>query len=76
MLHYTDHVRDRMKERNISQEEVETCVENPETTYPSDDDLDCKNYVHTFSNGRRIRVVVNEAKPGHKVVVTAMVQGD
>lgn len=65
-----------MKQRNISKEEVETCVNNPETTYPSNDDRDCINYIRTFANDRRIRVVLREKNPEHKVVISVMEQGE
>jgi len=63
-----------MRERGISREEVEACIETPDVTYPSDDDIDCVNYVRSFPNGRRIRVVVNQEHVTHKVVVTAVEQ--
>ena len=63
-----------MRERGISREEVETCIETPDVTYPSDDDFNCVNYIRSFPNGRRIRVVVNQAHVTDKVVVTAIEQ--
>ena len=72
MLHYSAHVKDRMKERNISTEEVEACLENYQTSYPADNDDDCMNYVYTFQTGRKIRIVVNEKRPTHRIVVSVM----
>lgn len=61
-----------MKERNISKEEVEACLEAPDSSYPSSEDDDCMNYVRTLPTGRRIRVVVNEKRPTQRIVVSAM----
>ena len=70
-LYYTDHARDRMKERNISEQEVEECLEKYQTSYPDDNDDDCFNYVYESPGGRRIRVVTKD-KGKHRVVISAM----
>jgi len=72
MLHYTDHAKDRMKERKISKQEVAVCLESYQVSYPVDNDDDCMNYVYTSPTGRRIRVVVNEKRPTHRVVISVM----
>jgi hypothetical protein len=61
-----------MKERSITEKEVETCLNDHEISYPNDDDDDCMNYVYTFPTGRKIRVVVNERRPNHKIIVSVM----
>ena len=61
-----------MKERNISKEEVETCLEAPDISYPSHEDDDCINYVRNLPTGRKIRVVVNEKRSPQRIVVSAM----
>ena len=71
MLHFSNHARDRMRERNISEEEVSECLQNPDTTYPDEDD-DNMNYVCTLSSGRKIRVVINEKRPRHRVIISVM----
>lgn len=71
MLYYTEHAKDRMKERNISTQEVETCLENHQVSYPNDDE-NCVNYVYTSPTGRRIRVVINEKRPRHRIVISVM----
>jgi len=71
MLHFTDHAKDRMREREISKKEVQGCLENYQVSYPNDDD-DIMNYVYTYPDGRRIRVVVNEKRPDHKIVISVM----
>lgn len=72
-MFYSEHAKDRMRERGISKEEVEACIENPDVTYPTNEDYDCVNHVKTFPNGRRVRVVINEQT---KTIITAIeVQG-
>ena len=61
-----------MKERGISKEEVELCLGQYQVSYPSQDDDDCINYVFTLPAGRKIRVVVNEKRPAHRLVVSVM----
>ena len=72
MLHFTDHIKDRMREREISKKEVQDCLENYQVSYPNDDDDDEMNYVYTYPDGRRIRVVINEKRPDHKIVISVM----
>lgn len=45
MLHFTNHARDRMKERTISKQEVKICLENYQLSYPDDND---KMNLHIF----------------------------
>lgn len=72
MLHYTDHARDRMAERGITEEEVEYCLSHYDARYPCEDDEEKWNYVCTTPDKRRIRVVVDEKKPAHKRIISAM----
>ncbi len=73
MLHFTDHAKDRMKERRISKQEVQYCLENYEASYPNDDEDNGKmNYVCTTPTGRRIRVVIDEKRPTHRIVISVM----
>ena len=71
MLYFTNHAKDRMKERGISKQEVEDCLENYQVNYPNDDN-DVMNYVYTSPTGRRIRVVINEKRVGHRIVISVM----
>jgi len=73
MLYYSVHARNRMKERHISQNEVEECINHPDIRYPSKDNVDCINCVKYMSNSKRIRVVVNVKKPSQMVVISVMV---
>ena len=70
MLHFTNHAKDRMKERKISKQEVEIALENYQVSYP--DDNDNMNYVYTSPSGRRIRVVISEKKANHRIVISVM----
>jgi hypothetical protein len=63
-----------MKQRNISRQKVEACINNPDETYPDNDDKGCKIYGRAFPDGRIIRVVVNGKNPAQKVIVTAIEQ--
>ena len=72
MLHYTDHARDRMRERGITKEEVEYCLENFVSRYPCENDDDHWNYVYHTPDNRRIRVVVNEKRQTHKIIISVM----
>ena len=69
-IFFTQHAKDRMRERNIGRQEVEDCLENYQTKY-DDESGDCVNYIHTSSGGRRIRVVVRE-KGKHKLAISVM----
>ena len=71
MLYFTNHAKDRMKERWISKQEVEDCLENYQVNYPNDDS-DVMNYVYTSPTGRRIRVVISEKRVGHRIVISVM----
>jgi len=67
---YTYHARLRMRQRSISEDEVEAVIGNADTRYTDPDGNPC--YVRTIS-GRRLKVVV---EPGSNppVVITVMHQ--
>jgi len=58
MIFYTAHARKRMKQRGISKNEVEYCIENHTIEYP-DKKGNPIYTVHTPGN-RYIKVVVNK----------------
>lgn len=67
-LAYWDHARKRMRERNISEAEVEAVLANPEITRPGRDG----RTIHTaHPNGRFIKVVIDERKTPSEVVTVA-----
>ena len=65
MLIYTDHARDQMHDRAISEAEVEACWNNHHTTYT--DKEGNPNYIADVG-GRRIKVVVK--KQNNRVIIT------
>lgn len=65
-LIYTEHARDQMKERHISEGEVEACWEDHLTDYP--DKNGNPNYIGNVK-GRRIKVVVSKAD--NRIIITA-----
>jgi len=64
----TNHVKERMKQRGITEEEIEEALTNPEYSYPGARGE--KNQVKTI-NGKKIRVVFKE-RPGKKIIITVL----
>jgi len=65
----TTHVKQRMKERGISEEGVIEVLNNPEYSYPGP--AGENNYIKTI-NERKIRVVF-ESKKNKKIIITAII---
>lgn len=68
MIYYTRHAKDRMKQRGITEDEVEYCLNNYHTSY-----ADTKgNAVHRVElrSGRHIKVVVKADSVDPKVIIT------
>lgn len=63
---YTDHARDQMADRRISEEEVGFVLNNPEVTRPGEGDT---LILTSHPDGRFIKVVVERKKP--RVIITA-----
>lgn len=63
---YTDHARDQMADRGITEREVEFCLNNTEITRPGE-----RGYLILTAHyrGKFIKIVVPEDKP--TVIVTA-----
>ena len=62
---YTDHARDQMSLRYISEEEVQFVLNNPEITRPGEGNT----LIHTaHPNGRYIKIVAQQEKP--RVIIT------
>ncbi len=67
-LKYWHHARVRMRERNITEAEVEAVLASPEITRPGRDG----RTIHTaHPNGRYIKVVVDERVTPHEIVTVA-----
>lgn len=63
---YTDHARDQMALRHISEEEVQFVLNNPEITRPGEGNT----LIHTaHPNSRYIKIVVQQKKS--RVIITA-----
>lgn len=75
MLYYTDHAKDRMRERGIKVEEVEYCLANYDKSFPCENDDDKRSYVCDTPEGRKIRVVVDDKRSNHKVIISVMEYG-
>jgi len=68
MLHFTNHAKDRMKERGISREQVDECLNNYQTSYPNANDN--MVYIYNLPDGTRVKVVVREKSRDQRVVIT------
>jgi hypothetical protein len=66
MLYYTQHAKDRMQERRITEKEVEYCIQNYHTSYT--DKKGNPIYIAQLPSDRQIKVVVQANNP--KVVIT------
>jgi len=64
----TNHAQERMKERGITQEEIEKVLKNPEYSYSGTKGE--KNKVKTI-NGKKIRVVYRK-RPRRKIIITVL----
>ena len=67
----TQHLKDRVKERGISQDELDAVLDSPDMRYPGKKGE--TNLVKTVATGRKIRVVCKEGRDKIKVI-TAMVR--
>ncbi|MBA7547563.1 hypothetical protein ES705_40018 [subsurface metagenome] len=63
---YTDHASDQMADRDITKEEVEFVLNEPEVTRPGDEDC---LVLTARPNGRFIKIVVPVKRP--RVIITA-----
>ncbi len=68
MISYTRHARDRMKQRGITQKEVEYCLNNYHTSYT--DSVGNPKYKADLPDGRRIKVIVKANSVDPIVVIT------
>ena len=68
MLRYTIHAKERMKQRGITEEEVEYCLNNYHTSYT--DPKGNPIYRADLADGRRIKVVIRAKSVEPKVIIT------
>ncbi len=64
----TNHAKERMKERGITEEEIEEVLKDPEYSYPGARGE--KNLVKTIER-KKIRVVYRES-PRRKIIITVL----
>ena len=69
MIFYTRHAKDRMRERGITEEEVEYCLDNYHTSYTEKKGNPI--YKVDLPSGRHIKVVVKANSVDPIVVITA-----
>ena len=63
---YTDHARDQMADRGITEKEVEFCLNEPEIIRPGERG---RLILTAHPNGRFIKIVVPQMEP--RVIITA-----
>jgi hypothetical protein len=68
MISYTRHAKDRMRQRGITEEEVEYCLSNYHTSYT--DSSGNPIYKADLPDGRDIKVVVKANSVDPMVVIT------
>lgn len=68
MIVYTRHARSRMRERRITEEEVEYCLKNYHTCYSDSEGNPI--YKADLPSGRHIKVVVKAKSVDPKVIIT------
>ncbi|MCD6517594.1 MAG: DUF4258 domain-containing protein, partial [Candidatus Aminicenantes bacterium] len=66
----TRHAEERMRERNISEKEVEKALRNPDMNYPGKSGE--INIIKQIKEDKKIRVVYREEKM-LKIIITAIV---
>ena len=66
----TRHAKERMRERNISEKEVEKALRNPDINYPGKRGE--INIIKQIKEDKKIRVVYREEKM-LKIIITAIV---
>jgi hypothetical protein len=75
MVRFTQHARDQMADRNISEDDVLAAIEKAEMTWPSKDDPLNRLVVTSEINGRLIRAVITPPDTSPriaKLVITAI----
>ena len=68
MIYYTNHAKKRMRERGISREQVENCLENYQIIHP--DPKGKIKYIYSYPDGSKVKVVVKEKSANHLVIIT------
>lgn len=70
MLHFTEHAKVRMRERGITEEEIRHGLDNYQESFLGKNSH--TNYIYKYPTGIRLRIVVHERSPNHRVVISVM----
>jgi hypothetical protein len=68
-VQYSEHARNRLRQRGITKGEVKEALNNVTIEYPSKDHSNCRVKVGTTKSGRSIKVVID---PSDNTVVTVI----
>ena len=69
-IKYDRHAKRRMKEREVTEEEVEITIKKPEDVEPS---VKGRKNAYKFMNGRFLRVTLKE-ESNHMLVITVTIR--
>ena len=70
MLHFTKHVKKRMKERGITEQEIRNGLDNYQESFLGKNNH--MSYIYTYPTGIRLRIVVHEKSPDHRIIISVM----
>ena len=68
MLEYSRHARERMRERGISEQEVEFCLDNYSISYK--DKKGNSIYIAYLVSGKRVKVVAKAGSANPVIIIT------
>ena len=69
--YFTFHAEERLKQRNIREEEIEKVLNDPDISYPGKQGE--LNLLKKFPNGKRLRVVVKREKNWTKIITVLII---
>jgi hypothetical protein len=69
MRHPSPYLQRRMRQRGITEPEIDEILADPEIEYPSESFADRKVLLGRTSKGRRLKVVVLKADPEYVITV-------
>ena len=69
--YFTYHAEERLKQRNIREEEIEKVLNDPDISYPGKQGE--LNLLKKFPDGKRLRVVVKPEKNWTKIITVLII---
>jgi hypothetical protein len=69
--YFTCHAEQRLKQRNIREEDIERVLNDPDSSYPGKQGE--LNLLKEFPDGKRLRVVVKHEKNRTKIITAIIV---